>query len=128
MEIARNRADQWPRPDPAAVPPRTARRVGLSNTQRVSEEKPSMSAPTRTRQPGDRPRGAVKKPRSAYPAPVEELLPKARELATRLGELPSRNRLKAELRIGGPKATAVRERLERSGFDPTGRQGAARLH
>src|SRR5690348_8620376 len=51
--------------------------------------------------------------RSAYPVSVDELLPKARELATELGDVPSRNRLKKELRVGGPKAAAVRDVLLR---------------
>ncbi len=42
--------------------------------------------------------------RSAYPEPIAELLPKARALTTKLGELPSRNRLMRELHIGGKKA------------------------
>jgi len=49
--------------------------------------------------------------RSTYPAPVAALLPKARQLATNLGELPSRNRLMSELRIGAPKANAIRDAL-----------------
>lgn len=49
---------------------------------------------------------------SAYPLPVDELLPRARELAKELGEVPSRNRLMSELRIGAPKAQALREKLQ----------------
>ncbi len=49
--------------------------------------------------------------RSAYPATVEELLPQARALVADLGEVPSRNRLKRELRVGAPKAAAVRDAL-----------------
>jgi hypothetical protein len=56
-----------------------------------------MTAPTTTR--------------SAYPANVDALLPKARDLAEQLGKLPSRNHLMKEFRIGSPKATAVREAL-----------------
>jgi hypothetical protein len=48
---------------------------------------------------------------SAYPPKVDELVPQARELAAGLGEVPSRNRLMAELRIGAPKATALRDLL-----------------
>ncbi|GAA0717947.1 ABC transporter permease [Dactylosporangium roseum] len=48
---------------------------------------------------------------SAYPAPIEALLPEARKLAERLGEIPSRNALMKEFRIGAPKANAVREAL-----------------
>lgn len=43
-----------------------------------------------------------------YPQPVEALLPKARELARELGEVPSRNRLMREYRIGAPKADELR--------------------
>ncbi|MEU7807885.1 ABC transporter permease [Micromonospora chalcea] len=46
-----------------------------------------------------------------YPQPVDELLPAARELAKELGELPSRNRLMTEFRIGAPKATELRSLL-----------------
>ncbi len=46
--------------------------------------------------------------RSAYPAPVAALLPRAIELADELGQVPSLNRLKAELRIGTDKARALR--------------------
>jgi hypothetical protein len=56
-----------------------------------------MSAPTTTR--------------SAYPPPVDDLMPKARDLATDLGTIPSRNSLIKALRVGGPKARAVRDRL-----------------
>ncbi|WP_327008114.1 ABC transporter permease [Dactylosporangium sp. NBC_01737] len=48
---------------------------------------------------------------SAYPAPVEALMPQARTLADKLGEIPSRNVLMKEFRIGAPKANAVREAL-----------------
>ncbi|GAA4453046.1 ABC transporter permease [Phytohabitans houttuyneae] len=48
---------------------------------------------------------------SAYPAPIEDLLPRARALADALGEIPSRNRLKKELRVGSPKANALRDAL-----------------
>ena len=41
---------------------------------------------------------------SAYPPTVAELLPKARELAAQLDELPTRNRLMREFRIGAAKA------------------------
>ncbi|MFV2098030.1 ABC transporter permease [Micromonospora sp. LOL_014] len=50
-------------------------------------------------------------PASMYPRPVQELLPAARALAVRLGEVPSRNLLMRELRVGSPKATALREAL-----------------
>jgi hypothetical protein len=53
---------------------------------------------------------------SAYPQPVDELLPVARTLAVRLGAIPSRNRLMRELKVGAPKADAVRDALERAEF------------
>ncbi|MEV5689924.1 ABC transporter permease [Micromonospora globbae] len=46
-----------------------------------------------------------------YPQPVEALLPAARHLAAELGEVPSRNRLMREFRIGAPKADDLRARL-----------------
>jgi hypothetical protein len=55
--------------------------------------------------------------RSAYPAPVEDLVPAARALADELGSLPSRNQLKARLRIGAPKANAVLAELD--GYVPS---------
>lgn len=54
---------------------------------------------------------------SAYPAPVDDLLPQAQDLAVQLGELPSRNRLMRELRVGAPKADELRDRLRQSGVD-----------
>lgn len=56
---------------------------------------------------------------SAYPVPVEKLLPKARKLTAELGAVPSRNRLKAEFRVGAPKAKALREELEREHSETT---------
>lgn len=44
---------------------------------------------------------------SAYPIPVEALLPKAQKLTEELGSVPSRNRLMTELKIGRDKANAV---------------------
>jgi hypothetical protein len=55
--------------------------------------------------------------RSAYPAPVEDLVPQARALADELGSLPSRNQLKTHLRIGAPKANAVLAELD--GYVPS---------
>lgn len=55
--------------------------------------------------------GTRPRPRSAYPRPVSELLPEARRLAEQLGELPSRNRLMRDLRIGAPKAEELRDAL-----------------
>jgi hypothetical protein len=52
--------------------------------------------------------------RSAYPAAVEALIPQARDLADQLGEIPSRNRLMKELKVGAPKAIALREALATS--------------
>src|SRR4051794_19231783 len=49
--------------------------------------------------------------RSAYPAPVDKLLPRAIELAEQIGEVPSLRRLIAELRIGAPKARALAARI-----------------
>jgi len=67
--------------------------------------------------------------RSAYPYTVDDLLPAAQRLAVRLGTIPSRNKLKAELRIGAPKANAVLAQLRESGFDPASPPAeAARLH
>ena len=45
--------------------------------------------------------------KSAYPVPVEDLLPQAERLTTDLGEVPSRNRLMSELRIGARKANTL---------------------
>ncbi|GAA0734629.1 ABC transporter permease [Dactylosporangium roseum] len=53
---------------------------------------------------------------SAYPFDLAELLPRARALAEALGQTPSRNRLMKELKIGAPKATALREALEAAEF------------
>ena len=55
---------------------------------------------------------------SAYPAPVAELLPRARELAESLGAVPSRNKLMTEFRIGATKARAVLAALTDPGTDP----------
>ncbi|MFF0720450.1 ABC transporter permease [Micromonospora sp. NPDC003816] len=55
---------------------------------------------------------------SAYPKPVDELVPAARDLADRLGEVPSRNRIKKELRVGGPKADAILAELTRTPDTP----------
>jgi hypothetical protein len=42
---------------------------------------------------------------------VEALIPQARDLAETLGEIPSRNRLMKEFKVGAPKAIALREAL-----------------
>jgi hypothetical protein len=44
---------------------------------------------------------------SAYPRTVDELIPHARDLADRLGTLPSRNQLMKTFKVGGPKANAL---------------------
>src|SRR4051812_32895038 len=49
--------------------------------------------------------------RSAYPRPVDDLLPRAVELAEQIGEVPSLRRLIAELKIGAPKARALAARI-----------------
>jgi hypothetical protein len=49
--------------------------------------------------------------RSAYPAAVEELIPRARQLADQLDRPLSRNILMKHFRIGSPKASAVLEAL-----------------
>lgn len=49
--------------------------------------------------------------RSAYPTSVDDLVPMVRELAELTGQMPSRNRLMKEFRVGAPKATAVLEAL-----------------
>ena len=59
-----------------------------------------MTAPAQTRET-----------RSAYPVPCPDLLPQARVLAESMGEIPSRNRIMSELRIGAPKATWLRDQL-----------------
>lgn len=48
---------------------------------------------------------------SAYPPAVEALIPQARTLVDQLGEIPSRNRLMKEFKVGAPKAVALREAL-----------------
>lgn len=57
---------------------------------------------------------------SAFPRPVEDLIPAARDLADHLGEIPSRNRIKKELRVGGPKADAILAALARTDTPPAG--------
>lgn len=48
---------------------------------------------------------------SVYPRDLADLLPVARSLSAKLAEVPSRNRLMRELRIGAPKAQALRAAL-----------------
>ncbi|MDG9674974.1 ABC transporter permease [Micromonospora sp. DH14] len=45
---------------------------------------------------------------SAYPRAVADLLPAVRNLADKLGEIPSRNQIMREFKVGAPKAQAVR--------------------
>jgi hypothetical protein len=56
---------------------------------------------------------------SAFPRPVDELVPAVRDWATELGELPSRNKIKQRFRVGADKANAVLAILAESGFNPT---------
>ncbi|WP_431973973.1 DUF2637 domain-containing protein [Micromonospora haikouensis] len=50
-------------------------------------------------------------PASIHPRSVDDLYPGALALADQLGEVPSRNRLQKQFKIGAPKATELRERL-----------------
>lgn len=59
---------------------------------------------------------------SAYPPAVEDLIPQARTLADTLGEIPSRNRLMKEFKIGVPKANALRDALRADTADRRNRQ------
>ncbi|WP_338602638.1 ABC transporter permease [Saccharopolyspora sp. SCSIO 74807] len=65
--------------------------------------------------------------KSAYPVPVEDLLPQAERLTTDLGEVPSRNRLMSELRIGAKKANAVLNMLGTATAEPD-TSNPGRLH
>lgn len=56
---------------------------------------------------------------SAYPIAVDELADRVRQRATELRAWPSRNRVKSEFRVGGPKAAAALAVLREAGFDPT---------
>ncbi|GGK32462.1 hypothetical protein GCM10010124_26550 [Pilimelia terevasa] len=56
--------------------------------------------------------------RSAYPPPVDRLLPEARKLAEEMSGVPSRNRLMREFRIGASKADALRAALTQPGDVP----------
>ncbi len=56
---------------------------------------------------------------SAYPPAIESLLPQARAIAEDLGGVPSRNKLMKDLKVGAPKATALREALQRNGLPAT---------
>lgn len=48
---------------------------------------------------------------SAYPAPLDTLIPQAQQWATELGEIPSRNKIMGQFRIGAKKAAQVRAAL-----------------
>jgi hypothetical protein len=63
---------------------------------------------------------------SAFPRPVDELVPAVRKWAAELGELPSRNKIKQRFRIGADKANAVLAILTETGFDPTDPTGDTR--
>jgi hypothetical protein len=56
---------------------------------------------------------------SAYPRPIEDLLPAARELANQLGRTPSRNRLMSEFNVGAGKASKVLAALTDTPADTT---------
>lgn len=56
---------------------------------------------------------------SAYPRTVEDLIPHARDLADRLGEIPSRNKLMRAFKIGGPKAKELIAALTPAPAAPT---------
>lgn len=55
---------------------------------------------------------------SAFPKPVDELVPAVQKWAAELGQLPSRNKIKQRFRIGADKANAVLAVLSETGFDP----------
>ncbi|WBB66913.1 ABC transporter permease [Micromonospora sp. WMMD812] len=61
---------------------------------------------------------------SAYPRAVADLLPAVRDLADRLGEIPSRNQIMREFRVGAPKAQAVRLALVAEPITPPDETGA----
>jgi hypothetical protein len=60
---------------------------------------------------------------SAYPAPLETLIPQARELAAQLGQTPSRNKLMTQFKIGSKKANQILDALADADTSP-----ARRLH
>jgi hypothetical protein len=66
---------------------------------------------------------------SAFPKPLEELIPQAQRLARELGRLPSQNKLKAALHVRAERAKAVLQALKDSGFDPAADEASPRrLH
>lgn len=56
---------------------------------------------------------------SAFPRPIEQLIPQAERLSRELGRLPSQNQLKAALHVRAERAKAVLHVLKETGFDPT---------
>jgi len=62
--------------------------------------------------------------RSSWPPSLDELIPKARKLANRLGTVPSRNQLMKELHIGAPKAKQVLAEMNRLRVVPAGAAGS----
>jgi len=52
--------------------------------------------------------------RAAHPVPLEQLLPAARDLAERLGKVPSRNRLMTDLKVGSTKARTLLAALQQT--------------
>ncbi|WFE27806.1 DUF2637 domain-containing protein [Solwaraspora sp. WMMD791] len=58
-------------------------------------------------------------PPSVYPPAVADLMPAARDLAARLGALPSQNRIKTELRVGHRKAGVILDSLRADLAPPT---------
>ncbi|TWP51526.1 ABC transporter permease [Lentzea tibetensis] len=70
---------------------------------------------------------------SAYPIEIDTLTERVKARAIELGQVPSRNRIKTEFKVGAPKASAVLAALEAAGFDPTHRdadevESPRRLH
>lgn len=57
---------------------------------------------------------------SAYPAPLDVLIPQAQRLAAELGEVPSRNKLMNQFKIGAKKAAQVRAALTAPDTSSTG--------
>ena len=55
---------------------------------------------------------------SAYPTPLDTLTDQVRDLATDLGQWPSRNQVMKHCKVGAPKATAALDALKATGFTP----------
>jgi hypothetical protein len=67
--------------------------------------------------------------RTTYPVPVEDLIPAVRKLAAELGEVPSRNRIMKDFRIGAEKAKSVLAALSAGQVpDPAPEAHETRLH